>query len=489
MPKKQLHSSTPSPHFSSSILTVLRIAIVLSLLVLACGVAGANEHKVSTKPCVTDPADLAGLSGDTSSDVHAIKTYSETANHMLHGGKFDELDCLADSLWSNRDKFSGGFWKLHNLYVGLGEPLLHPTHEDWTTHMALVRKWVSAKPQSITARVVLAQSYIGYGDDARGTGYADTVSESGWRLYEERYRKAQQVLVEAEKLPAKSPEWYVAMLVIARGQGWEPIKSRALADEAIKFEPGYYYFYRTYADSILPKWNGQPGDSEKFLTESADRIAGDAGDILYFQVGSFLICGCDNDVKLSWSRIQKGFAALEKKSGPAIENWNSLAHVAVAVHDPVVAGEMFAKIGDQWSESTWKQYSYYSSSKEWAQGAAGFAIHKRTAEDAANANIETPDGQHYDQLFADKVKGWLQQCMAGMEGSDLGNFELLIKLDQDGKIEDWTGDGQSPLTPCMGHKFVEVRDAKAALLPPPPKPGWWVRLDFHTKDPAAAALK
>ena len=107
MPKKQLHSSTPSPHFSSSILTVLRIAIVLSLLVLACGVAGANEHKVSTKPCVTDPADLAGLSGDTSSDVHAIKTYSETANHMLHGGKFDELDCLADSLWSNKEKFSG----------------------------------------------------------------------------------------------------------------------------------------------------------------------------------------------------------------------------------------------------------------------------------------------------------------------------------------------------------------------------------------------
>jgi len=70
--------------------------------------------------------------------------------------------------------------------------------------------------------------------------------------------------------------------------------------------------------------------------------------------------------------------------------------------------------------------------------------------------------------------------MAGMEGSDRGNFELLIKLDQDGEIEDWTGDGQSPLTPCIGHKFAAIREAKEAILPSPPKPGWWVRLDFHT---------
>jgi len=74
---------------------------------VACGLAGADQRKVNTKPCATDPADLGGLSGDTSTDIHAIKTYSETANRMLHAGKFDELDCLADSLWSNKEKFSG----------------------------------------------------------------------------------------------------------------------------------------------------------------------------------------------------------------------------------------------------------------------------------------------------------------------------------------------------------------------------------------------
>ena len=55
---------------------------------------------------------------------------------------------------------------------------------------------------------------------------------------------------------------------------------------------------------------------------------------------------------------------------------------------------MFATIGDHWSEDTRKQYSYYASLKEWEQRAAAFAIHKRTAEDAANANVEIPDRQH-----------------------------------------------------------------------------------------------
>ena len=138
---------------------------------------------------------------------------------------------------------------------------------------------------------------------------------------------------------------------VALAQSWEPAARQALLEQAVKFEPAYYYYYRMYATSILPKWGGEEGKVETFLQRAADHIGGSAGDILYFQVSAYLVC-CqyDQQLKLSWPRIQKGFAAVEKQNGAAPENWNLLARLAASFNDPVVANKMLTRIGDQWSE-------------------------------------------------------------------------------------------------------------------------------------------
>ena len=145
----------------------------------------------------------------------------------------------------------------------------------------MLQRWASARPESITARVALAKSYVNYGEDARGSGFADTVSESGWKLLAERTTKAKLILDEASKLSTKDPEWYVVMQELVLHQDWETPARRALLEQAVKFEPEYYYYYRLFANSIQPKWGGEEGEVETFLQESSDRIGGDAGDILY----------------------------------------------------------------------------------------------------------------------------------------------------------------------------------------------------------------
>jgi hypothetical protein len=467
------------------------IPVLLILLIIACRSGNTAATKAGMSSCTLTDSEVAGLSGDASTDIHAVSNYSKTISSMLKAGEFEQLDCLADSARSRKERFPGGMWKLHAIYNGLEKPLLHATEEDWRAHMDLLQRWVSTKPESIAARIALAESYISYGEDARGPGFADTVSESGWKLLAERTAKAKQILEEASTLSAKDPEWYAAMQQLALHQGWDISARQTLLEQAVRFEPAYYYYYRFHANSIQPKWGGEEGEVARFLQKTTDQIGEDAGNIVYFRVAGTLVCGCQEEQKLnlSWPTILKGFDAVEKRDGPSPENWNLLAHMAPSFNDAVVADKMFARIGDQWSEDIWHDSSSFESSRQWAKQAAPFMSRKQAAEDSAEANLHTAEGRNYNVAFADKIHSWMQPCVEALAGSDPGKFELLIKVSKEGSIEDITGGGLSPVMPCLGGKLNEFRQAKQAIFSPPPQPDYWVRFDLNSDSSTAASLK
>lgn len=390
---------------------------------------------------------------------------------------------------SRKETFAGGMWKIHAIYSGLATPPLHPTEEDWKTHMALLQRWMSAKPESITAHIALAESYVNYGADARGHGFADTVSESGWKLLAERTAKAKQILDEASALPAKDPEWYFAMQTVALGN-WEPAARQTLFEQAVKFEPGYYYYFRAYANSILPQWGGEDGEVAKFLQGSADQAGGDAGDILYFRVAANMLCGCRNgqQLNLSWARIKKGFDAVEKQDGPALENWNLMAHAAISFDGADVADKLFTRIGDQWSENIWGNSSTYESAKQWAKQMGAFMALRHAAEEPAEA-LQTPEGKRYQAVFEEKLGTWLQPCMQESADGDPGQYELLVKIDKDGRVIDRRGMGASRVGFCLSSKLSGFWQSKQPVFPPPPEPDYWVRFDLKPEGRSSAVLK
>src|SRR6266404_4579061 len=219
------------------------------------GLSSAAEQNAHSKPCNISQTDAAGLNGDLSVDVHALHNFMDTAARILKEEKFVELDCLADHARSGKERLPGGLWKIHLLYQGLRQAVpypLHATQEDWTHLFRRLDGWVKARPESITARVTLALAYLDYAHDARGSGYANTVSESGWKLFEERTAEARRILKQASRLATKCPEWYVAMQVVSVNQGWSVIESRTLFEKANKFEPEYYTYERDLAYYLLP---------------------------------------------------------------------------------------------------------------------------------------------------------------------------------------------------------------------------------------------
>jgi hypothetical protein len=464
--------------------------VIIVLLLVSSAFANVDVAKAKPATCALTDAESAGLNRDASTDVNALSEYSDTAYRMLKAGRTEQLECVADSVRTSKATFAGGMWKIHALYNSLSRPPLHPTHEDWLAHVEMVERWGSERPQSITARIALAESYINWAADARGTGLGDTVSESGWKLLAERIAKAKQILDNASTLSTKDPEWYVAMQDVAL-LDWEPAARHALLDQAVKFEPNYYYYYRKYANSILPQWGGEQGEVAEFLQKSADQIGGEAGDGLYFRVANSVLCGCaaDQNLKLSWLRILKGFNAVERQSGPSMENLNLLAHMAVSFNDPMVANTAFNRIGAQWSKDVWQTSSYFASSKEWAKQADATVARNRIAEEAAETNLHTPEGQRYAAAFAEKIRTWMQPCTEQLAGADPGTFELLVKVGKEGTLDEIAGSGHSELMPCLGRKLNDFRTSKAAVFPVPPQPDHWVRFDLNPEKAVSLAQK
>lgn len=308
------------------------------------------------------------LAVDDDPAIGAVPSYRDAIGALLEQERFAELDCLADAARAEKTRFAGGEWKLHSIYRGLDKPRLHPTQKDWQQHLHRLAKWSATNPSSVTARVAEAEAYANFAWDARGSGWSDSVSDNGWKLYHDRGARALQILEQAEKLPIKCPEWFVAMQITGQELNWKREEFEALLRRAMAFEPTYYYIYTKHANLLLPKWFGREGETEKFAEEVANKIGGKDGDILYAQVSTSLVCRCGEHEfvkRMSWPRIQKGYAAMEDKYGMGYTNLNALAYIAASIEDAGVANDLFQRIGNQRDEEQWDEESFQQN-KDWA---------------------------------------------------------------------------------------------------------------------------
>jgi hypothetical protein len=299
-------------------------------------------------------------------DSQPASVFQTTVRNFLNEGKFGELEEIADAARSQKSRFRGGAWKIHSFYGAIQSPgSLTATDAAWNAHIERLQRWIAFRPESSTPRVALAISYLRFAWKARGNGTGDKVTADAWKLFSERVRKAQDVLEQAKSISTKDPQWYQTMQTVALAQGWSHKQAEQLLEEADAVEPGYYYFYDAYANYLLPKWYGKPGASEAFVKSIADRVGGDEGELIYFQVALSLNC-CKARAQapeIAWDRVKQGFASLEQLYGSTSYERNALAFMAVRQGDKEFAQQLFERIGDNWNDRVWGSKDKFESSK------------------------------------------------------------------------------------------------------------------------------
>ncbi|MGO8794176.1 MAG: hypothetical protein ACLQLC_05085 [Candidatus Sulfotelmatobacter sp.] len=439
---------------------------------------GSREAEATDRSSL--PCSLDGPQFDPAVTSRALGNYADTVAALLKEKRYVELDCIADSARSSKARFSGGAWKIRSIYMGLAWPRPgHPTEEDWKKHFRQLQDWNDERPNSATARIALAESYIEYAWNARGNGYAESVTDSGWKIFDKRMEKARKILEANRTLAAKCPEWYLNMERIAQAQSWKPEAEDQLAEKAIAFAPEYQNVYRLHAQTLLPKWRGKKGDAERFLEAATDKLGGDAGDAVYFLVTSSCFCFGEELNQFSWPRLQRGFAANERLHGPSLNNSNWFAYLALQVgNDDIIADEAFKRISDKWDPDIWGNEESFKASKAHAAGLAPIQRRERQEDEEARANLKTPEGAAYQRSVLQRLDPIEKRCASASE-ADASRFAPSILISKEGNLLQARDNPHSSMSNCVARALMAPHKTENSPLPLPPHDRYWMILEIN----------
>jgi hypothetical protein len=281
---------------------------------------------------------------------------------------YAQLDAEAQKIRRGRDRLAGGGWKLNTFYAAVTAPTAE--NGDWQAHIDNLKQWIAKNPQSAAARVALANAYMGWAGEVRGTGYANTVPQENWKVFEQRAGMAKATLVEAARLQDKCPGWFSVMQNVARAEGWSKSDEKELFDQAIAFEPSYYYLYQNHAVFLLPKWYGKEGETQFFINDVTAKIPDPDGSMLYFEVTDSLACQCEPErdtlKNISWSKAKQGYANIEHLYGTVNAKNNRYAYMAYMSGDKAAAQQAFALIGNNPDHNVWHDQNAFNTARGWA---------------------------------------------------------------------------------------------------------------------------
>jgi hypothetical protein len=342
---------------------VLLIAASLLLLQTACNFR-AGAHSVpqdrNEKPRLNETKTPVFAKTKSLKEPSENQEYDRLLTKHWETGDFEWLDKEAAKQRLAKERLPGGYWKLRQVYRIIEEsaPGKDGTAEAWEAHIGKLELWSRQRSTSTTARVALALSWIDYGWRARGTGFSDSITPQGQALFTSRLGTAETILRDASKLNEKCPEWYLASLLLARGQGWEREEFESVFAAGIALEPTYYYLHNAKAGYLLPRWYGEPGEWEQFAEVSANRLGGEQGDVLFFAVYSSMMeyhsLDFMNTHKQAAPRLLRGFRAIEKLYGSTPQRLNEAALISVFANVPATAADLMKQIGEDYDESVWR---------------------------------------------------------------------------------------------------------------------------------------
>jgi hypothetical protein len=346
---------------------------------------------------------------------------------------YDSLDKLADQFRRSKAAYVDGYWKLWAFYEGF-RPSKKAPDEQWTARLGAIRDWMKQKPNSVTAPVALAENLTGYAWKARGGGYADTVTESGGKLFEERLAESRRVLDGAYKLKTVCPHSFAVAQRIALGEGWPREDYEKLFTAAIECEPTYGSYYFRKVLHLMPRWHGQPGDWEKFAEQSANHMGGDDGEVLYARIAWFVHdLGFYKDIfretQLNGNRVKRGYELMLKRYPDSLTVAAQFGRLAVVNGDPHTARVMLDRLGGKIDLEIWSSVEWFQEVRDWArksgrplaQGQAGAQpLQPAEATAPANSPAQSPTPAPRRDLVLNGISGGQNNRLAIINGQTLG---------------------------------------------------------------------
>jgi tetratricopeptide (TPR) repeat protein len=215
--------------------------VALSALLVAGGSA-AGVVRAQDAPLPT-PAPLCAP-GDHPEAQDLAETSERRA--LLEAGRFETLSARLEAEGARGqntgDVYARRRFALDRLYGVEVLPLLDA--------------WCAQAPDDPVPLMLRGASRIDWAWEARGGGWADTVTEEGWRLFFQRLHLAQADLERAVELDPGETFAYTHRITVAMGLGEPEEVARDWLRRSLEQDPGDIEPARRLMTYLLPKWHG-----------------------------------------------------------------------------------------------------------------------------------------------------------------------------------------------------------------------------------------
>lgn len=179
-------------------------------------------------------------------------------------------------LAKQRQEWNQGYADVHLFYNRLASPASSGS-QTLEQHIKVLKRWQEEIPKSAAARVVMAKALFDHAWEARGGGYAATVTDEGWKLFRERVVAARHQLDDAIELGVTDGEAYACLVKLGYAEGFPRERVQHWVETGMKLDPTYFEIYDEMAIYLMPRWMGEEGEIEEFATWLTRKIPGDDG--------------------------------------------------------------------------------------------------------------------------------------------------------------------------------------------------------------------
>jgi|GEM_PF-2097075 len=287
---------------------------------------------------------------------------------MLKNGRYDELERYFSGLLEAKQKDENGYSVFCNVYRETAWPKGSEFIADGI--LRLLEKWATQKPSSRFAGLCLGRFYVNYAWQARGSGFVDSVTEEGRKLFRARLEKARGYLEKAYSLDVNDPFEPIELMIVARGLGLEREEMEKQFQRAIKADSTEYRAYLGKLEYLKPKWYGTEEEMFAFARESAKNApAGTLIPRVLIEAHLEMYLNSDNkdyfrDPQV-WAEVKGIYLRLLKDFPGSFDLRNWFALTAYYAKDYLVVKEQMDLIGDKWEAgSAWKSLQDYERVKK-----------------------------------------------------------------------------------------------------------------------------
>jgi len=279
------------------------------------------------------------------------------AQYRFQDEDFDSLEKIFRKLTNNKKLNNDGRSQLSNLMTSLYGMFIG--HKNWSLSLRRLKKWQEKYPKSQIPFIAESVYWRAYAWNARGSGYARTVTKSGRILFKERLQKAKSVLDESDRRKANHQLWYESYIYTAQALGWKLKDLLDLYQIAKKTHPDYYYYNFQVIRFLTPQWGGSYELINAFITfEAANMDKKDAAiqyTRMYWSLNGQMPIEFNifRDSYADWKKMKAGFIDLMKKYPMSYWNLNNFEYFSCRAGDKEQYQKLRPKLKGRIHPSAW----------------------------------------------------------------------------------------------------------------------------------------